>query len=194
MHPRAADYPAATPSSTLTRTRPPPPPPPAGYEPPPTYTPPPQALQRPDEDEIKKSAAETSAALDKLVQGKLSAVQPTNLPSQPGAPTFIKYTPAQQGAAYASGAGQRIIRMQDMPIDPLEPPKFRHTKVPRGPGSPPVPVMHSPPRPLTVKDQQDWKIPPCISNWKNPKVCVCGGGGGGHGRGPAGLEDATLHL
>ncbi|CAA6659836.1 unnamed protein product [Spirodela intermedia] len=34
---------------------------------------------------------------------------------------------------------------------------------------PPVPVMHSPPRPVTVKDQQDWKIPPCISNWKNPK-------------------------
>ncbi|MFS7982528.1 putative SKI-interacting protein, SKIP [Helianthus anomalus] len=33
-----------------------------------------------------------------------------------------------------------------------------------------VPVMHSPPpRPMTVKDQRDWKIPPCISNWKNPK-------------------------
>lgn len=30
--------------------------------------------------------------------------------------------------------------------------------------------MHSPPRATTVKDQQDWKIPPCISNWKNPKV------------------------
>lgn len=57
-----------------------------------------------------------------------------------------------------------------MPVDPLEPPKFRHTKVPRGPGSPPVPVMHSPPRAITVQDQQNWKIPPCISNWKNPKV------------------------
>jgi len=29
--------------------------------------------------------------------------------------------------------------------------------------------MHSPPRKLTLKDQQDWKIPPCISNWKNNK-------------------------
>ena len=29
--------------------------------------------------------------------------------------------------------------------------------------------MHSPPRPVSVKDQQDWKIPPSISNWKNPK-------------------------
>ena len=51
----------------------------------------------------------------------------------------------------------------------MEPPKFRHKKVPRGAGSPPVPVMHSPPRAVSVKDQQDWKVPPCISNWKNPK-------------------------
>ncbi|KAJ0763380.1 putative SKI-interacting protein, SKIP [Helianthus annuus] len=59
--------------------------------------------------------------------------------------------------------------MVEMPVDPLEPPKFKHKRVPKANGSPPVPVMHSPPRPVTVKDQQDWKIPPCISNWKNPK-------------------------
>lgn len=29
--------------------------------------------------------------------------------------------------------------------------------------------MHSPARKVTVKEQQDWKIPPCISNWKNPR-------------------------
>jgi len=49
---------------------------------------------------------------------------------------------------------------------------LRHTKVPRGPGSPPVPVMHSPPRPITQQDQKNWKIPPAISNWKNAKVGV----------------------
>jgi SNW domain-containing protein 1 len=27
--------------------------------------------------------------------------------------------------------------------------------------------MRSPPRKLTLQDQLDWKIPPCISNWKN---------------------------
>ena len=41
-----------------------------------------------------------------------------------------------------------------------------------GPPSPPVPVMHSPTRKVSVKDQQAWKIPPCISNWKNAKGCV----------------------
>ncbi|KAG2430720.1 hypothetical protein HYH02_013562 [Chlamydomonas schloesseri] len=128
-----------------------------------------EALARPDDEDVEKTVAETAAALERVVQGKLSSVNPTKLPGGPGGSTLIKYTPAQQGAQYASGAGQRIIKMQDMPVDPLEPPKFRHVKVPRGPGSPPVPVLHSPPRPLTVKDQQDWKIPPSISNWKNPK-------------------------
>jgi len=38
-----------------------------------------------------------------------------------------------------------------------------------GPPSPPPPVLHSPPRKVSVKEQNEWKIPPCISNWKNPK-------------------------
>jgi SNW domain-containing protein 1 len=42
-------------------------------------------------------------------------------------------------------------------------------QVPQGPGSSPVPVVHSPPRSITAKDQADWKIPPSISNWK---VCL----------------------
>jgi SNW domain-containing protein 1 len=29
--------------------------------------------------------------------------------------------------------------------------------------------MHSPPRSISQKEQVDWKIPPSISNWKNPK-------------------------
>ncbi|GLC33946.1 hypothetical protein PLESTB_000821300 [Pleodorina starrii] len=128
-----------------------------------------EALARPDDEEVEKTVRETAAALERVVQGKLSSTNPSKLPNQPGASTLIKYTPAQQGPQYASGSGQRIIKMQDLPVDPLEPPKFRHVKVPRGPGSPPVPVLHSPPRPLSVKDQQDWKIPPSISNWKNPK-------------------------
>ena len=32
-----------------------------------------------------------------------------------------------------------------------------------------MPVMHSPPRSVSTKELQDWKIPPCISNWKNAK-------------------------
>lgn len=56
-----------------------------------------------------------------------------------------------------------------MPIDPLEPPKFYHKKFPNKPPSPPIPIMHSPLRTITYEDQKNWKIPPCISNWKNNK-------------------------
>ncbi len=44
-----------------------------------------------------------------------------------------------QGAQYNSGADQRIIKMQDMPVDPMEPPKFRHKKA-RRPARPVPPV------------------------------------------------------
>ncbi len=132
-----------------------------------------QALVRPDEEAIAEETKKTAEALQLMVTNKVAITKPSTLPTQPGGPTYIKYTPAQQGAQFNSGAGQRIIKMQDLPVDPLEPPKFRHTKVPRGPGSPPVPVLHSPPRKVTVQDQQNWKIPPCISNWKNAKVRCC---------------------
>ena len=130
--------------------------------------------QAPDDDEeeqkqIEETTERTKAALEKVVNVRLSAAQPKNVPTHDSESKFIKYKPSQQSAAFNSGAKERIIRMSEMAVDPLEPPKFKHKRVPRASGSPPVPVMHSPPRPVTVKDQQDWKIPPCISNWKNPK-------------------------
>ncbi|GLJ15881.1 hypothetical protein SUGI_0262220 [Cryptomeria japonica] len=122
-----------------------------------------------EEKEIEETTLRTKAALEKIVNVRLSAAQPKNVQQQSSTATHIKYTPSQQSAAFNSGAKERVIKMVEMPKDPLEPPKFKHKRVPKASGSPPVPVMHSPPRPVTVKDQQDWKIPPCISNWKNPK-------------------------
>nr|XP_027189271.1 LOW QUALITY PROTEIN: SNW/SKI-interacting protein A-like [Cicer arietinum] len=121
------------------------------------------------QQEIDEITQETKAALEKIVNVRLSAAQPKNVPKHSSDAKYIKYKPSQQNAAFNSGARERVIRMVEMPVDPLEPPKFKHKRVPKASGSPPVPVMHSPPRPVTVKDQQDWKIPPCISNWKNPK-------------------------
>lgn len=86
-----------------------------------------QNFEKPDEDEVAQTAKETEAALLAVVTTKLHAQQPKQLPKQPGDAQYIKYTPAQQGKQYNSGAGQRIIKMQDMPVDPMEPPKFRYT-------------------------------------------------------------------
>jgi SNW domain-containing protein 1 len=131
----------------------------------------------------------------------------------------------KQGYSHGGSTGMRVIRRWTRlrsctfpKVDPMEPPKHRHRKVPRGPPSPPVPVLHSPPRKLTAQDQQvvaklgeskcsiqrdfanihfayhktdehillhtcrayrhvmlsayhvqAFKVPPCVSNWKNAR-------------------------
>ena len=126
-------------------------------------------IPRPDEDETKKTLERTSKAIEKVLNNKLQAAQLTKPTNSQAKAQYIKYTPTNTSAAHNSGASQRVIRLIEAQVDPLEPPKFKHKKVPKGPGSPPVPVLHSPPRGVSSKDQKDWKIPPCISNWKNNK-------------------------
>ncbi|KAI0345303.1 pre-mRNA-processing protein 45 [Trametopsis cervina] len=124
-------------------------------------------MERPTEDEVQATAEKTRAALEKLVNGKIKAAQPKNVPDAQGKTSFIRYTPGQQGGA--DGLKQRIIKMTEVVEDPLEPPRFKHKKIPRGPPSPPPPVLRSPPRKATAQEQKEWMIPPCISNWKNNK-------------------------
>jgi SNW domain-containing protein 1 len=128
-------------------------------------------LEKPSVDEEMETAAKTKAALDALVAGKVAAAHPINVSRQKSvkeSSSYIRYTPHDQGDGLKPPQ-QRIIRMVEAPIDPMQPAKFKHKKAVRGPPSPPVPVLHSPPRKLTVADQQNWKIPPCVSNWKNAK-------------------------
>ncbi|XP_060002198.1 SNW domain-containing protein 1-like [Lagenorhynchus albirostris] len=128
-------------------------------------------LQRPDEEAIREITEKTRVALEKSVSQKVAAAMPVRAAADKlAAPQYIRYTPSQQGAAFNSGAKQRVIRMVEMQKDPMEPPRFKsNKKIPRGPPSPPAPVMHSPSRKMTVKEEEEWKIPPCISNWKNAK-------------------------
>ncbi|KAF9262123.1 pre-mRNA-processing protein 45 [Marasmius fiardii PR-910] len=126
-----------------------------------------RTMERPSEDEVQATAEKTKAALEKIVNGKIKAAQPKNVPDSQGKTSFIRYTPGQQGGG--DGLKQRIIKMTEVVEDPLEPPRFKHKKIPRGPPSPPPPVLRSPPRKATAQEQKEWMIPPCISNWKNNK-------------------------
>lgn len=135
-------------------------------------------LQKPDDEEVMKTTEATRLALERLTQSKISAALPVRRAESTAAAKYIRYTPSNQMAITdgqeekpaSAGPGQRIIRMIEVQKDPLEPPKFRiNKKIPGAPPSPPPPVMHSPPRKITVKEQQEWKIPPTISNWKNAK-------------------------
>lgn len=124
-------------------------------------------MERPSEEDVAATAEKTKAALEKITNGKIKAAQPKHVPDSQGKTTFIRYTPGQQGGG--DGLKQRIIKMSEVVEDPLEPPRFKHKKVPRGPPSPPPPILHSPPRKATAQEQKEWMIPPCISNWKNNK-------------------------
>ncbi|XP_075212329.1 puff-specific protein Bx42 [Lycorma delicatula] len=128
------------------------------------------SLERPDSESIQETTEKTRLALERLTSNKIAAAMPVRCADKAAPAQYIRYTPSQQGSAFNSGAKQRVIRMVEAQKDPIEPPKFKiNKKIPRGPPSPPAPVMHSPTRKVTVKEQKEWKIPPCISNWKNAK-------------------------
>ncbi|CAH2987430.1 unnamed protein product [Chilo suppressalis] len=127
-------------------------------------------LQKPDDDEIQDITEKTKLALEKLTNAKISAAMPVKAAPKAAPAQYIRYTPAQQGGAFNSGAKQRVIRMVEAQSDPMEPPRFQiNKKIPRAAPSPPAPVLHSPPRRVSVKQQRDWKVPPCVSHWKNAK-------------------------
>ncbi len=79
-------------------------------------------MAKPEQEDFDKTAAETAAALNLVVNNKIAAAQPKTLPAAPGAPQYIKYTPSQQGPQYNSGASHRIIRMQARPGTGLQTP------------------------------------------------------------------------
>lgn len=128
------------------------------------------SLERPSEEEVEATRRKTQDALAALVSGAVAAQKPKNVKGTTRKePTFVRYTPADNQMGDKTKKNDRIMKIVERQIDPMEPPKFKHKKIPRGPPSPPPPVMHSPPRKLTAEDQEAWRIPPPVSNWKNPK-------------------------
>jgi SNW domain-containing protein 1 len=126
-----------------------------------------EELAKPGLDIDMLNTERTQKALELSLNGKIQAGLPQKKAEKE--PEFVRYTPNPNAPGYTPNCKERVIRITEKPQDPLQPPKFKHKKVPRGPPSPPPPVHHSPARKLTAKDQKDWKVPPCISNWKNIK-------------------------
>lgn len=128
------------------------------------------SLARPDEETVAETKRKTEAALATLVAGASAAQRPKNVKGvEKREASYVRYTPANQMGQDNSKKGDRIMKIMSRQIDPMEPPKFKAKKIPGRPPSPPPPVMHSPPRKLTAEDQEAWRIPPTVSNWKNPK-------------------------
>jgi SNW domain-containing protein 1 len=111
------------------------------------------SLDRPSEEEVAASTEKTKNALAILVSGAVAAQKPKNV--NIGArkdPTFVRYTPANQ-MGDNTRKNDRIMKIVERQKDPyvhlpstiqkilinfpsMEPPKFKHKKIPRGPPSP----------------------------------------------------------
>lgn len=127
------------------------------------------SLERPSEEDVKATTEKTKAALAALVSGAVAAQKPKTIKgTNRKEAQYVRYTPSNQ-VGDTTKRSDKIIKIVERQQDPMEPPKFKHKKIPRGPPSPPPPIMHSPPRKLTAADQEAWTIPPPVSNWKNPK-------------------------
>lgn len=85
-------------------------------------------LQRPVDDEIDELTDKTKKALEKLTRSKIAAAMPVRCAEKQAPAQYIRYTPSQQGQSFNSGAKQRVIRMVEAQVDPLEPPKFKYVK------------------------------------------------------------------
>lgn len=127
-------------------------------------------LAKPNIEKQAEITENTRLQLEKLTNQKVDASLPLRQSGKAGSPQYLRYTPVQPGNDLNAGPKQRMIKMVEAHVDPMEPPKFKvNKKIPRGPPSPPAPVLHSPSRKVSIKEQKEWKIPPCISNWKNAK-------------------------
>jgi len=127
----------------------------------------PEQLERPTMELDVLNTERTQKALELALNGKMQSGLPKR--AEQKEPEFIRYTPKEDAPGYTPNCRERVIKLVERQVDPFMPPRFKHKKVPRGPPSPPPPVHHSPAKKLTAQDQKDWKIPPCVSNWKNAK-------------------------
>jgi len=126
-------------------------------------------LSRPEEDVDQINTDRTRQALE-MKLSKLTAKGSIGTKKfEEVKPEFVRYTPTTDAPGYNPACSQRIVKITEAQVDPMEPPRFKHMKVPRVNTEPPPPIVHSPSRKLTAQDQKDWKIPPCMSSWKNAR-------------------------
>ncbi|KJP87326.1 hypothetical protein AK88_03006 [Plasmodium fragile] len=79
---------------------------------------------------------------------------------------FFRYIPQNKLNANLE---ERIIKVVHKTVDPLDVSKFKHKKLPNIKNSPDYPLLRSPTRKINKEEEENWKIPPCVSNWKNNK-------------------------
>lgn len=132
-----------------------------------------EMIALPSQQEIQETMERTLAALQEKMQGKIKMKTSSGLSkaqdSAAADATYIRYNVNPEAAGYHKSTQQRVIKMVEAQVDPMEPAKHKVRKEEKGAGSPPAPILHSPAKKLSKEEAAAWKIPTSYSNWKNEK-------------------------
>jgi SNW domain-containing protein 1 len=132
-----------------------------------------EELRKPSREEIEICKTRTLQALNPVIDQFQARNNGGLAAPADGEPVFVNYTAPSSAPGFTEASTQRLVRIQTARADPLAPPKFRLKKqYGNGPPSPPTTILRAPTRKLTAEDQANWKIPPAISNWVNPKGLI----------------------
>ncbi len=120
----------------------------------------------PDSTEEESTAERTRKALDMVLSGKVKKDGSIEVGKggEEEVANYVRYTPNPQAPGYS--APQRVIKVVEAQVDPMEPPKHKLKKAPFKPENEIVPVLHKADK-ITLAEHKEWKIPPVVSNWKN---------------------------
>ncbi|KAL7068492.1 SKIP/SNW domain-containing protein [Cryptosporidium serpentis] len=123
---------------------------------------------KPQEDARLDLYTRTKGAIDENLSNKKIGPLSKNS-SENRAPQYVRYISNPDTVGYNPKCPERIIKMVEKPVDPLELPRFRHRTTGGVKSDAMVPILRLPSKKLTKEEIEQWKIPPSISNWKNPK-------------------------
>lgn len=88
-------------------------------------------FEKPSQEELRKTTETTKEALEKILSTRVKASNLKNVPQASTEAEYIQYTPALKSDG-SSGGQSRIIKLVEKSIDPLEPAKFKHKRIPAG--------------------------------------------------------------
>ncbi|CAA9986662.1 pre-mRNA-processing protein 45, putative [Plasmodium knowlesi strain H] len=119
------------------------------------------AISKPNEEEEKEIINNTRKSIEQMLHEKLNKSIANKKEDK-----FFRYIPQNKLNANLE---ERIIKVVHKTVDPLDVSKFKHKKLPNVKNSPDYPLLRSPTRKINKEEEDNWKIPPCVSNWKNNK-------------------------
>jgi SNW domain-containing protein 1 len=139
-------------------------------------------LKKPSEEATLQNIYNTKKALEKLSNHRIKTYQSfktNSLTSESNKNNnlcykYINYQFDSNNNNPNSKPNSHLIKLVALPVDPLSNLKYRHHKIPLSNTNEKnfVPVLQSPPTPLSLEEQKKWKIPPCVNMSNNPKGLV----------------------